>query len=164
MTAEADIAKIKEQELGLEFAQFDEAVAWSIGSAIRERAVRETLGLVCDVRLWDRPLFYCAMPGSTGDNIHWVDRKVFLVQRLMKSSYRAMLENKGERLYAPNRGLDPMDYALAGGGFPVRVKGIGVVGAITISGLHERLDHGVVVDAICDQLGKDRAAFALPAE
>ena len=164
MSAESDIARIKEQELGLEFAAFDEATAWAIGSSIRERAVRETLGLVCEIRLWDRTLFYCSMPGTTGDNIDWVRRKAWVVKRFAKSSYRAMLENKGERLYAPGWGFDPADYALAGGAFPIRMKGVGVVGAVTISGLHERLDHGIVVDALCDQLAIARDKFALSAE
>jgi uncharacterized protein (UPF0303 family) len=33
---------------------------------------------------------------------------------------------------------------------------------VTISGLHERVDHGIVVDALCDHLGLARDRFALP--
>ena len=58
---------------------------------VRERAVREKLTLVADVRLWDRPLFFCAMPGTTGDNLNWVRRKANLVQRMLKSTYRVVL-------------------------------------------------------------------------
>jgi uncharacterized protein (UPF0303 family) len=50
----------------------------------------------------------------------------------------------------------------AGGGFPIRVKGAGLIGAITVSGLHERDDHGVVVAAICDHLGVDQTPLRLP--
>jgi uncharacterized protein (UPF0303 family) len=50
---------------------------------------------------------------------------------------------------------------MAGGGFPIRVKGIGVVGAVTVSGLHERDDHEVAVAAICDYLGVEKDSFAL---
>ena len=53
---------------------------------------------------------------------------------------------------------------LAGGGFPVTVKGAGVIGVIAVSGLPERQDHGVVVAALCDHLGIDRKALALPPE
>jgi uncharacterized protein (UPF0303 family) len=162
MATAEDIAKIIEQERGLVFAEFDEHVAFAIGSAIRERAVRETLGLVADVRLWDRPLFYCAMPGTTGDNPNWVRRKANLVQRVLKSSYRVALETDApERVFPERRALPQADYAIAGGGFPIRVKGIGVVGAVTVSGLHERDDHEVGVAAICQYLKLDHAAFAL---
>ena len=54
-------------------------------------------------------------------------------------------------------------YVLAGGGFPVTVKNAGVVGVIAVSGLPERDDHGVIVDALCEYLGKDARALALPA-
>lgn len=162
MAAAEDIAKIIEQEQGLVFRAFDEHAAFAIGSAIRERAMRESLGLVADVRLWDRPLFYCAMPGTTADNPNWVRRKANTVQRLHKSTYRIVLEAGGkERLFPPHRNLPPEDFVMAGGGFPIRVEGIGVVGAVTVSGLHERDDHEVAVAAICDYLGVERNSFAL---
>lgn len=162
MDKAADIARIKEQELGLEFERFDEATAFSLGTRIRDRALRENLSLVVDIRLWDRPLFYCAMPGTSGDNPHWVRRKFNVVHRLLRSSYRCTLEQSREdRTFPPARALDPADYVLAGGGFPIRVKGVGPIGCATVSGLAERDDHQVVVDAICDELGLDKAAFAL---
>ncbi|HEY0920195.1 heme-degrading domain-containing protein [Devosia sp.] len=158
-----DIARIIEQERGLVFSAFDEHTAFAIGLAIRERASREALGLVADVRLWDRPLFYCAMPGTTADNPNWVRRKANTVQRLHKSTYRLVLEAGGEeRLFPPHKGLSPDDYVMAGGSFPIAVRGVGVVGAATVSGLHERDDHDVVVAAICGVLGVDAAALALP--
>ena len=65
-------------------------------------------------------------------------------------------------MFAPYRGLDANDYALAGGGFPIRVTGIGVVGAVGVSGLAERDDHNLVVRAIAEHLGQDAVALALP--
>jgi uncharacterized protein (UPF0303 family) len=164
MAASDDIAKIVEQEQRLLFPEFSEDIAFAIGSAIRARAVAEALRLVAEIRLWDRPLFYFALAGTTADNLDWARRKAYLVQRFGKSSYRLLLENQGERVYLPNRGLDAKDYALSGGAFPIRVKGAGVIGAITISGLPERADHNVVVDAICDHLGLDKQALALSAD
>jgi uncharacterized protein (UPF0303 family) len=162
MATEDDIKQIAAQEHGLVFAQFDESVAFSLGMRIRERAVREGLGIVADVRTWDRPLFYFALPPTTGDNQHWVRRKYNLVQRVAKSSYRVVLENSADRaLFASRRGLDHADFVLAGGGFPIRVKGAGMIGCVTVSGLHERDDHALAVDAICGELGLDKKEFAL---
>ncbi len=163
MSREDDVKQIIAQEQGLVFSQFDEAVAFSLGSRVRERGLREQLGLVVDVRTWDRPLFYMALPGTSGDNVEWVRRKFNLVRRVMRSSYRVVLENKTEfDHFLPRRGLDNADYVLAGGGFPIRVKGAGMIGCITVSGLHERDDHQVAVDAICDELGLDKTPFTLP--
>lgn len=165
MSVAEDIAAIVAQERALGFSRFDESVAFAIGSAIHARAVRETLPLVVDVRLWDRVLFFCATHGTTADNAEWVRRKTNVVKLLHKSSYRAALQRVGEaRSFPPDRALNPADYVLAGGAFPVRVEGAGVIGAITVSGLPERQDHGVVVEAICHHLGLDHAALAPPHE
>jgi uncharacterized protein (UPF0303 family) len=157
-----DVKKVIEQEQGLVFPHFDESVAWSIGARLRERAVKDKLGIVVDIRTWDRPMFYMSLPGTTGDNPNWVRRKYNLVQRVMKSSYRVVLEKNWDGdVFPGRRGLDNMDFVLAGGGFPVKVKGAGMIGCITVSGLHERDDHGLVVEAICDELGLDSKSFAL---
>jgi uncharacterized protein (UPF0303 family) len=104
-----------------------------------------------------------ALPPTTGDNQHWVRRKYNLVQRVSKSSYRVVLENtSGVDHFQPRRGLNDADFVLAGGGFPIRVTGAGMIGCVTVSGLHERDDHAVAVNAICDELGLDKKEFALP--
>ncbi|MEO8756438.1 MAG: heme-degrading domain-containing protein [Devosia sp.] len=163
MSKQDDIRLVIEQEKALVFPEFDEAIAFKLGSALRDAALAGKYGIVADVRTWDRPLFYMALPGTTGDNPNWVRRKANLVQTVMKSSYRVVLEKSWpEDYFPPRRGLDNMEVVLAGGSFPIRVKGAGMIGAITASGLHERDDHRVVVDVICDHLGLDKKAFTLP--
>ncbi len=159
----ADIARIAEQEQRLVFPAFDEATAFSIGSAIRERALKEEFPIIVDIRTWDRPLFYCALPGSTGSNTDWARRKINVVKMFLKSTYRMMLEQGGESaLLGERHGLSASDYVLAGGGFPVRVEGAGVVGVIAVSGLPQRQDHEIIVAALCDHLGIEREELALP--
>ncbi len=159
-----DIAKIVEQEATLVFDTFDEAVAFEIGSAIRERALAEMLPIIIDIQTWDRPLFYAALPGSTASNANWARRKRNVVRLFLNSTYRIVLEQqRPDRTFKPGEGLDPTDYVLAGGGFPIRVNGAGVIGAIAVSGLPERQDHGVIVAVLCDILGLDHGALMLPA-
>lgn len=162
MAAEDDIALVKKQEQDLVLAEFDENVAFALGSAIRERALQEGLSLVVDIRSWDRQMFFSATSGTSADNAEWVRRKINTVRRFQRASYRMVLE-RGEQPFSPQSGADPADYVIAGGGFPIRVKGAGIVGCLTISGLPGRSDHGVAVAALCDHLGLDRATYALPA-
>lgn len=163
MSAADDIARIIEQEDALVFETFDEATAFEIGSAIRKRALAGNLPIIVDIQLWDRPLFYAALPGSTATNANWARRKRNVVKLLHRSTYRLVLEkNRPDRTFAPSEGLDAADYVLAGGGFPVRVKGVGVIGVIAVSGLPERQDHEVIIAALCDHLGLDAARYALP--
>ncbi|RUX04659.1 MAG: heme-degrading domain-containing protein [Mesorhizobium sp.] len=165
MTVADDIALIKKQEEALVFTAFDEAVAFKLGSAVRDRALAEKLPVTVDIRTFDRPLFYAAMPGSNASNPDWARRKINVVKRYLKSTYRLVLEQqRPDRTFKIGEGLDIADYVLAGGGFPVAVKGAGVIGVIAVSGLPERQDHGVVVDALCDHLGIDRRELALSAD
>ena len=164
MASEHDVDLIRRQEAELVFDRFDEAVAFALGAAIRERALREKLPIIVDIRTFDRPLFYAAMPGSNASNPDWARRKINVVKRFLKSTYRMVLEQqRPDRTFKPGEGLDIADYVLAGGGFPITVKNAGVVGVIAVSGLPERDDHGVVVQALCAHLGKDAEALALPA-
>lgn len=158
------IEAIKLQEAELVLDRFDEHVAFAIGSGLRERCVDESLPICIDIHLWDRQLFFCSMPGAQAANAVWTKRKAWVVRNRHRSSYRALFENKGERLYGVNWGLDPSVYALSGGAFPISVANVGIVGAIATSGLHERDDHQLSVDALCDYLELDRKDFALPSE
>ncbi|PBB97875.1 heme-degrading domain-containing protein [Mesorhizobium sp. WSM3862] len=165
MAAADDIALIKKQEATLVFPAFDEAVAFQIGAAIRERALNENLPIIVDIRTFDRPLFYAAMPGSNASNPDWARRKINVVKRYLTSTYRMVLEQRRpDRTFKVGEALDIADYVLAGGGFPVAVKGAGVIGVIAVSGLPEREDHGVVVDALCAHLGVDASKLKLPPE
>ncbi|PWK65740.1 heme-degrading domain-containing protein [Aminobacter sp. AP02] len=163
MAAADDLEKIAEQEARLVFEGFDEATAFEIGSAIRARGLADSLPIIVDIRLWDRALFYCALPGSTVNNTEWARRKFNVVKMFHRSSYRMVLQKaRADRTFPVGDALPIEDYVLAGGGFPIRVKGVGVIGVIAVSGLPERQDHEVVVGAICDHLSIDRQDLALP--
>ena len=163
MAVTDDIALIKHQEQALILPHFDEDVAFALGSAVRARAIAEGLSLVVDIRTWDRQLFFTATAGTTDDNAEWVRRKINTVRRFHRASYRMVLE-RGEEPFSVQSGADPADFVIAGGGFPIRVKGAGIIGALTISGLPGRADHGVAVSALATHLGFEANDFALGAE
>lgn len=163
MAATDDIKRIIEQEKTLVFDAFDEEAAFQLGSRLRKRALDDALPIVIDIRLWDRPLFYASLPGATASNADWARRKINAVRHFQKASYRLFLET-GDQVVPVRHGLNPSDFVFAGGGFPIRVKSAGVIGAVAISGLPSRQDHNVVVAALAEQLGLDPASLALGAE
>lgn len=164
MSVESDLATVIEQEAKLVFDHFDEDTAFGIGSAVREAA--RTLGkggVAVGVYLWDRTMFYGATAGASEGNRGWVERKAKLVRLQMKSSYRVVLERGDKpRLLEPSWAIEPTEYAIAGGAFPIVLKGIGVVGAAAASGLDERTDHEIVREAIARLQGHEAGYLALP--
>jgi uncharacterized protein (UPF0303 family) len=97
--------------------------------------------------------------------VEWVRRKSNVVARFHCSSYAIGLKEKikNETLFQ-SQGLPVADYATHGGSFPLTVTGAGVVGSVTVSGLPQRADHELVVEALCAVLGRDYAALKLAAE
>jgi uncharacterized protein (UPF0303 family) len=150
-----DIARIALQEQELQFPGFDEETAWRLGGRIRALAVARGHGLVVDVRRVGQPLFYSALPGTTPDNVEWVRRKSNVTARFHRSSYAIGREMEGKKSNLQERyGLPLTDYASHGGSFPLRVKGAGFIGSVTVSGLPEREDHQLAVEALCAELGR----------
>jgi uncharacterized protein (UPF0303 family) len=164
MSLADDIAVLKKQESALHFTRMSEDDAWALGNQMRSAAIAANLPFVIDIRIGIRPLFYTALPGSTPENPDWVRRKVNTVYRFEASSYRVALEyqSRGANFDA-SRGLDPLQYAPAGGGFPIRLAG-SVVGVVTVSGVPQRDDHNFVAENLAKFLGVAYTPIQLPPE
>ena len=161
MAVEDDLKRIAEQESELVFDRFDEDLAFTIGSNMRQLAKGFGQGAALGVYLWDRTMFFGATAGASDGNRQWIERKAKLVKLLQKSSYRVVLERGDQPRVLANWGLEPGDYAIAGGAFPIRIRNVGIIGAAATSGLPERDDHEVSRGAIAMALGKDAAHLAL---
>jgi uncharacterized protein (UPF0303 family) len=160
-----DLDRIALQEHELILPRLDARFAWELGARLRAMAVERKLAIVIDVRRFGQPLFYAAMEDTTPDNVEWVRRKSNVVARFHRSSYAIGLNEKLKReTIAEVQGLPIADYATHGGSFPLTVTGAGVVGSVTVSGLPQRSDHELVIEALCSMLKKDYAALSLPNE
>jgi len=145
------LTELRQQEEELVFASFDHHDAWRLGSLIANHAIASELGVAIDIRRHNLVLFRCVLPGSTADQEEWVRRKSASVLRFEHST--ALLgEQFSERNPLGGGWLAPEDYTLAGGSFPIRVRGAGVIGAVTVSGLSSEEDHQMVVDGIRNYL------------
>ncbi len=165
MPIQQDLERIALQERELILARLDAEIAWQLGTQIRSLAVQRGLPVVVDVRRFGQPLFYTALEGTTPDNVEWVRRKINVVARFHRSSYAVGLRDtaKNETIYEA-QGLSLADFATHGGSFPLVVAGAGIVGAVTVSGLPQRADHELAVEALCLLLGRDYATLSLAAE
>ena len=165
MAIAEDLATIAHQEAELHFSSFDYDTAWSLGVSLRDLAIARQQIVVVDIRRFGQPhqpLFYTAL-GGTPDNSRWVQRKSNVVARFHRPSYAIGLTlEHTNRSFSERYGLPDADYAAHGGSFPIHVDGAGIIGAVTISGLPQRDDHNLVVEALCLALHKDHESLRLP--
>ena len=144
------IAEIEDQEGALVFTRFDNADAWRLGCLLVDMARERVLGVTIDIRRGTQQLFHAALPGTTADNDEWVQRKARVVERFGASSYLVGLRSiaSGSSFSVRRDDLPIGLYAAHGGSFPIRVVDVGVVGAVTVSGLPQADDHALVVEAL----------------
>ncbi|MCU1323395.1 MAG: heme-degrading protein [Acidobacteriaceae bacterium] len=164
ITTDLDILALQEKEL--RFSHFDPDTAWALGLIVRELAVARRYAIVIDIRRFGSPnqsLFYSALRGTTPDNARWVERKSNVVARFHRSSYSLGLKLQHDNItFAEKYSLPDSDYATHGGSVPIHVAGTGIIGALTVSGLPQREDHNLAIEALCLALRADHQTLRLP--
>ncbi len=147
--------KILEQEEKLQLETFDNETAWEIGCMLVEMARERGHAVTIDITRCRQQLFHAAMPGTSADNDSWLRRKVNSVYLLGYSSLIAQQEEEQSGVSPIKlRGLPIDQYAAAGGAFPVKIKNVGLVGTIAVSGLTSEEDHGLIVECLEKYLNK----------
>jgi uncharacterized protein (UPF0303 family) len=156
VSIESDLKTIARQEEQLQFESFSAETAWQVGSLLRADALARGAAMTFEIQISGRTLFLAATDGAPAGQADWIRRKRNVVMRFGHCSYMVglQLEQDGRTIEA-RHGLTLVDYAMHGGGFPIILRGTGVVGSVISSGLHQRVDHGMVVDALAAVLGID---------
>lgn len=143
------LRELEEQEKELQFLEFTSDTALKIGLKLIENAKKYTKAITIDITRNGHQLFHYSFEGTSPDNDQWVIRKNRVVNRFNKSSLHVGTEllSLGKTLYEAFN-ISETDYAAHGGAFPIIIKNVGVIGTITVSGLTQKEDHDMVVDAV----------------
>lgn len=152
------LARIAAEEEELVLDHFDENDAWRLGTAIVEEARRSKHPVAVDIRRPGQILFHAALPGATPDNDEWIRRKTNVVFRFRKSSFAVgvSLALAGKTIEEKSF-VDPKEFSAHGGGFPLVVRGVGLVACATVSGLPQEEDHALVVRCLREFAGNEFA-------
>jgi uncharacterized protein (UPF0303 family) len=155
---EKERQRVEAEERELVFERFTNEDSLELGLLLVEKARSRQLGIAIDVERNGQRLFHFAATGSTPDNAAWIERKKNLVKRVFRSSYAVGLKLAAEGKTLTERlGIPAETFAAHGGCFPVLVKNAGCIGTVTVSGLPQKDDHDLVVEAIREFLGRKRA-------
>jgi uncharacterized protein (UPF0303 family) len=135
----------------LELASFSPAEAVALGLLATDRAITEQLAIIIEVHHLGRLAYRAALPGSIPDSDDWLVRKRRVVERYHRSTLatKVKYEERGTT-FNESTGLSELEYAAHGGGMPVFVAGVGVVGGFYASGLPEVDDHRFLVTCLRD--------------
>lgn len=165
MTIEQDLERIAVQEERLRFDSFDANTAWTVGTRLKALAEARNQAVAIDIQMNGHPLFFTAMPGTTPDNIDWIRRKINVVLRFHRSSYAVGLQlRKEQKTLTEELGVNVRDYAPHGGCFPIKLRGTGCIGTITVSGLPQRADHELIIEVLAQFLEQPLDELALETE
>lgn len=142
-------ARIEDETLELQLDSFGPSDALRLGLILVRKGTEGALPIAIDIRRGAQTLFHVALEGAQADNDVWIARKSRAVERYGIPSLLLGTRPKIQGKRIEDEGwFDQTTYAAHGGGFPVTVRGTGIVAVVTVSGLPQIDDHDLVVSAL----------------
>lgn len=145
---------LQQQEDMLQFDRFDHEEALKLGNFMINYAKSCNLTIAISIRMNTGCIVFQYCPDGTNLlNEKWMARKFNTVKLMERSSLLSWLSFKEDGSTIESHGLKKEDYALCGGGFPIRIKGSKpILGAIISSNLDHIADHEFIVDCLREYL------------
>ena len=133
------------EEETYQFEHFSHGDAKRLGDLLFEnsKACERTVGV--EIRI-NGDVIYRYLPDSCNrENGTWLRAKGNTVEMMRMSSLHvaAQLALDGETL--EDKKMNPVEYGLLGGGFPIFLRGTGMIGTIAVSGLWHEEDHRLII-------------------
>jgi uncharacterized protein (UPF0303 family) len=145
-TGDYSTQELLQQEKDLTLTSFTNEDAISLGQELLKLALNQKAPVIVQVRIGEQIIFHSALTGSSSENDWWINRKYRVVEKFKHSSMyvRVSYEEKNQS-FEEDSGLDNELYAAHGGGFPISVSNIGMVGVALVSGLPQVEDHKMLI-------------------
>ncbi|MCT4605449.1 MAG: heme-degrading domain-containing protein [Marinisporobacter sp.] len=152
---EKRLKELKKQEETLQFTEFTSETALEIGMKLIEKAKSRNIPIIIDITRNGHQLFHFSAEGTSPDNDQWIIRKNNVVNRFHTSSLYIGTQLKMEgKTIEEKYHISSKEYAPFGGAFPLIIKNVGVVGAISVSGSRQIIDHNLIVEILKEHLSK----------
>lgn len=141
------LAIVEKQEEMLVFDDFNNEDALELGNILAKLTKGSQIPITIRVFLDDIIVYQYTMKGDEETRFGWTYRKYQLIKKTghcsMHGKIRAMFLDELKELVAQED-----VYGFGCGGFPITVKGKGIIGAVTVSGLPDPADHLYVIEAL----------------
>ena len=149
MTMDEVITVLSMQEEILQFSHFTNEDAWELGMMLVAESRRRGLDCAVSIRKNNGYAVFKYAGNTTNlNNDRWMDRTFNTVRTLEKSSLLVYSELQKNEETMVDIALDPKEFSCMGGGFPVRVEEVGVVGAIMVTNQNHYINHDIIVKTL----------------
>ncbi|WP_310135722.1 heme-binding protein [Paenibacillus amylolyticus] len=146
----AQLLLCKEQEAKYRFEELRQQDICQIGEYLKEISMKQEKPVAVEAALGNFVVFRFYPEGRGIYEETWISGKRNTVTAFGISSKHAMLKmiDKGLKPGHSFSDLDPGRFVLSGGGFPLKLKNGLLVGSLCVSGLHNDVDHNLVIEAL----------------
>ena len=149
MTMDEVITVLSMPEEILQFSHFTNEDAWELGMMLVAESRRRGLDCAVSIRRNNGYAVFKYAGNTTNlNNDRWMDRTFNTVRTLEKSSLLVYSELQKNEETMVDIALDPKEFSCMGGGFPVRVEEVGVVGAIMVTNQNHYINHDIIVKTL----------------
>ena len=146
MTMDEVITVLSMQEEILQFSHFTNEDAWELGMMLVAESRRRGLDCAVSIRRNNGYAVFKYAGNTTNlNNDRWMDRTFNTVRTLEKSSLLVYSELQKNEETMVDIALDPKEFSCMGGGFPVRVEEVGVVGSIMVTNQNHYITPDIIV-------------------
>lgn len=144
-----DLEKVLQQEREYQFRNFSHADAWELGNELVAACAEMEGPLAVEIEV-NHVIVFRYYPDGTGKfHEQWLQRKRNMVNTVEKSTLRCKFEiEQNHEDLERDWCLSPLQYAACGGGFPIRLRGGSVIGAVAVSGLPDLRDHAALIEGL----------------
>ena len=146
MAMDEVINVLRMQEEILQFTHFTNEDAWELGMMLVAESRRRELDCAVSIRRNNGYTVFKYAGNTTNlNNERWMERTFETVRTMEKSSLLlySELQQAGETL--EDIALNPAEHSCFGGGFPIRVEEVGVVGSILVSNQNPYINHDIII-------------------
>ena len=154
MEAKDIIKQCEEEEGQLQFASFTQTDALELGNLLYETSKKYPKPVAIEIRMNHLTVFSYYPNGTNANNTLWLKAKAKTVDMTQHSSLHFWAEVQVSGETPETKRMPESEYACCGGGFPLIIKNVGVIGTICVSGLPHMDDHRVITETLSKYLGK----------
>lgn len=133
----------------IELDSFSNRIALEMGLTIIDLAKSRNEHIAVEICRLNHTVFIYIDDNLPADKHNWLRRKANVTKQFEESSLSVKNDLKeGNMTLDKTFALDEKDFLAKGGSIPIFVKNAGMIGIITVSGLHDEEDHKIIIDAL----------------